>query len=130
MLTWPPQVEDLKDERKIPRSDTRDDASLQRILDAAVEFVEDTRAGEFDFSGEPPEIPTAAEIALGFVQLPAPTTRIIQGTLTLAGRWVSRKSSPDGRIDLGDAGSFRISSVDPDIDAMLGIRRSRKPMVG
>ena len=134
MLTWPPQLDDLKDEVGIPRTDSRNNASLQRILDASCEYVADQRRGEYDFSGEPPAEPVETVDAWGFpvivTPLPPPGSLLIQGTMMLASRWVNRKSSPDGRIDLAELGNFRITSTDPDIEMMLGIKRARKPMIG
>lgn len=127
MLVWPPQLADLKHEMKI--SDSRDDSRLQVSLDAAMERVSELRAGDFDFSGLPP----LADVDLtdDEVPLPAPTHRICLWTLRLAWRWYTRTKSPDGLVDQGnDLGSARIPSVDPDIEAGLGVGRAREPMVG
>ena len=126
MYTWPPQLADLKHDLKI--KDSRDDAHLQSQLDAAIEYVEDRRAGDFDFSGGPPEVDT--DLSDFVVPLPVPGHRICLGAIRLAGRWYNRLKSPDGLVDLGDAGSTRIPSIDADIEQMLGIGRYRKPMIG
>lgn len=126
MYTWPPQLADLKHDLKI--GDSRDDARLQSQLDAAIEFVEDKRAGDFDFSGRPPTIDT--DLSDAIVPLPVPGHRMCLGAIRLAGRWYNRLRSPDGLVDMGDAGSVRIPTVDPDIEQMLGIGRYREPMCG
>ena len=119
-MLWPPQIEDVKAEQGIPRTDTRDDAALQVSLDAAVAYVEDQRGGDFNFAHA-----TTGDIALK----PAPPPNILLGTLRLAIRLRSRAKSPEALVDLGDFGSARIPGTDPDIDRLLGLGRFRAPMV-
>ena len=45
-MPWPPQLQDVKG----VSTDSRDDVALQDALDAAVDWVEDARAGDFDFA--------------------------------------------------------------------------------
>jgi hypothetical protein len=80
----------------------RDDAELQRCLNAAMVFVRKWRP-DVNYSGAwtVPE-----DIKLG--------------TLRLAAHWSVRKS-----IDLGDLGERRVHNVDPDIRLQLGIRTPR-----
>lgn len=127
MLVWPPQLPDLKHEMRV--TDSRDDARLQVNLDAAIGYVEDKRAGDFDFSGGPPAVDT--DLTDDEVPLPVPDHKICLGTIRLAWRWYTRTKSPDGLVDLGnDLGSARVPSVDPDIEQMLRVGRYRGPMVG
>ncbi|MFD4196624.1 phage head-tail connector protein [Amycolatopsis thermoflava] len=111
-MTWPPSLDELKSDRKIPLDDHRDDEALQRDLDTAVDYVEDVRP-EFNYTGD------------ALSDAPAPTARIRQGTIRLAGRWYDRRNSPNGLVDMGELGANRIPSVDPDIERMLGIGRYR-----
>lgn len=126
MYTWPPQLTDLKHDLKI--RDTRDDSLLQSQLDAAIEYVEDKRGGDFDFSGQPPLIDT--DLTDLYAPLPVPGHRMCLGCIRLAGRWYNRLKSPDGMVDMGDAGTARIPTTDADIEQMLGIGRYREPMIG
>lgn len=118
-MAWPPQLTDVRSELKRADSDTEDDALLQRRLDAAIAYVEggQGRAGDFNFDGTRPT-------------LPPPTAAVWQGTVELVVRWHNRRSSPDGLVDMGELGSVRIPSVDPDIERKLGVGRFRGPMVG
>lgn len=111
-MPWPPQLQDVKG----VSTDSRDDVALQDALDAAVDWVEDARAGDFDFGDDP--------------TLPEPPYRVFRGTIQLAKRWVNRLNSPDGLVDMGELGAARIPSVDPDIERQLGVGRWRRPLVG
>lgn len=113
---WPPDLTALKDDMKIDASDTRDDVRLQQVLDAAVVVVERVRSGDFNFDAEPVS------------DLPAPTADLILGTLRLAGRWHTRRRSPDALIQAGELGTSRVPSFDPDIDRLLGVGRFRGPV--
>lgn len=115
-MAWPPTLDELKDDLKIARSDTRDDAVLQRQLAASVQFVERVRAGAFDFEADPSSL------------LPLPSSDLELGTLRLAGRWFTRRRSPDALIAMADSASSRVPSFDPDIDRLLGIGRFRGPV--
>jgi len=105
-MEWPPSLEDLKLDLKI--EDDRDDERLQQMLDAAVAYVERVRS-DVDYSA------------------PVPADLVV-GALRLAGRWNSRRRSPDALVDAGDLGSSRIPGVDPDIERLLGIGRFRGAM--
>lgn len=109
-ISWPPVLADLKADLEV--SDDRDDAELQTQLDAAVGFVQRVRA-DVDFDGSDPD-------------LPAPTSDLVLGTVRLAARWYTRRRSPAALLEMGELGSSRIPSFDPDIDRMLGIGRYRK----
>lgn len=117
-MLWPPQLEDVRRELGRKPTDTDDDAVLQARLDAAVDYVEDARAGDFNFTGSATSL------------LPPPPPRVWQGTVELTLRWMSRRSSPDGLVDMGELGTARIPTVDPDIERKLGVGRWRAPMVG
>lgn len=114
--SWPPQLDELKLDLKVPSTETRDDERLQQVLDAAVDFVERVHAGRWSFGdllstlGDPP-----ADIRLG--------------TLRLAGRWHIRRRSPDGLVSAGDLGTSRVPSFDPDIDRLLQIGRYRRSVI-
>lgn len=120
-LPWPPQLDDVKVELRIDRSDTRDDERLQVVLDAAVAHVEAHRAGDFNFVGA-----TAGTVAA----LPYPGYDFHLGTVRLAVRWHTLRRSPDGLVDAGDLGTVRVPPVPADIERMLGLGRFRRPLVG
>lgn len=109
---------DLKNEMGIDEDDTRDDERLTRNLDAAVAFVERVRRGQINFDEDP------------LVDLPAPTADLKLGTLMLARRWHTRGRSPDGLVAMGEMGSARVVSFDPDIDRLLRLGRHARAVVG
>ena len=113
---WPPDLAELKAEKKLPASDTVDDERLQVALDAAVAFVERVRRAAFNFDGD---IDSA---------LPDPTADLRLGTLRLAIRWDIRRRSPDALIQMAELGASRVPSFDPDIDRLLGIGRFAGPV--
>lgn len=115
MATWPPSLDDLKDDRGIDSTDDRNDDRLETVLDAAVAFVERVRSGDFRFD------PDDANQTF----LPPPTADLWLGTLMLASRWHSRKRSPDALIQMGEMGAGRVPSFDADIDRLLGIGQKR-----
>ncbi len=102
-MAWPPTLDDLKVDLNI--DDTRDDTSLQHCLDAAVQFVE--------------EIHTDDDLSRYFL-----------GAIRLAGRWYTRRSSPDGVVVMNEMGNSRVPSFDSDIDRLLRIGKYRKPVIG
>lgn len=115
-MSWPPTLEVLKEDLSIPAEDERDDASLQRMLDASVSYVERVRAGSYNFTADP------------LSDLPAPPADFELGILRQAGRWHTRRRSPDGLVDMGEMGQGRVPSFDPDIERMLGIGKYRGPV--
>lgn len=118
-MTWPPQRTELKDDLGIEPGDTRDDAKLDRMLGAAVAFVERVRDGAFNFATDPDPLD----------ELPVPTADLELGTIRLAGRWHTRRRSPDGLVAMAEMGAARVTSFDPDIDRMLGIGRYRGAVI-
>jgi hypothetical protein len=112
--SWPPEVDQLKVDMKI--TDTRDDARLQLVLDAAVTFVERVHTGRWDFSGQLPALP----------DVPAD---VVLGTMRLAGRLHLRRRSPDGLVSNGDLGVARVATTDPDIERLLRIGRFRRSVI-
>lgn len=117
-MAWPPTLAELKVDLDIAATDTRKDTSLQQMLDAAVEFVERVRpVYKYDAT------------VVAQVSLPDPPVDLRLGVLRLAGRWLIRKRSPDGLVAMGEMGSSRVSSFDPDIDRMLGIGRYAKNVI-
>jgi hypothetical protein len=116
-MTWPPTLDALKLDAKVKDADTRDDERYQANLDAAVSFVERARP-RFNYTADPAS------------SFPDPTPDLILGTIRLAARWYSRAKSPEGVISLGELGTSRVSSFDPDIDRLLRIGRHAPPVVG
>jgi hypothetical protein len=114
-MTWPPELAELKTDMKI--TDDRDDVRLQQTLDAAVAYVERMHAGAFNFT---------EELVTELADVPAD---MILGTLRLAGRWHTRRRSPDGLVAAGDLGTSRIPAVDADIARLLRIDRFRGSVV-
>jgi hypothetical protein len=117
MSTWPPELADLKDDLRIAPEDTRDDAALQRMLDAAVAFVQSVRS-RINYDADP------------LSTYPEPGPDMVLGTIRLAGRWHTRRRSPDGLIAMAEMGSARVPSFDPDIDKLLRIGRWAKAVIG
>jgi hypothetical protein len=118
-VPWPPQLQDLK--AYVGVADNRDDATLASALDAAIDYVagfDGILAGSYNFTGDPVSL------------LPIPGEKVMQGTLLYASRLHNRRRSPDGTVDMGELGTARIPSNDPDIERLLGIGRWRPPMVG
>jgi hypothetical protein len=113
-VDWPPALPALKEDLKIAEGDTRDDDRLTTVLDAAVSFVEGVRP-EFNFDADP------------LSESPAPTADLVLGTIRLAGRWHTRRRSPDALIQMAELGAARIPSFDPDIDRLLGIGKYTPP---
>ncbi len=113
-MTWPPELPALK--RDLAITDDRDDARLQDVLDAAVAFVLRVHSGGFDFADADPELPAVPD-------------DLVMGTIRLAGRWHTRRRSPDGLIQMGDLGTARVTSYDVDIDRMLRIGRFRGSVI-
>lgn len=116
-MTWPPGLGALKDDLGIDEVDTRDDARLSSMLDAAVAFVQRVHAGGFDFTGD-----------VGST-LPTPDADLVTGTLRLAGRWHTRRRSPDGLVAMAELGAARVPSFDPDIERLLRVGRYRGPVI-
>lgn len=108
----------LKDEMGIDDDDDRDDVRLQSHLDAAVSFVERVRRGQFNFDENP------------LLDLPEPSADLKLGTLMLARRWHTRGRSPDGLVAMGEMGSARVASFDPDIDRLLRLGKHARAVIG
>ena len=116
-MSWPPELDDLKIDLKIDLDDTRDDEVLTRQLDAAVAFVQKVRP-QFNYDGD------------ALDDRPVPTADHVLGTVRLAGRWFARRRSPDALVAMGDLGSARVPSFDPDIEKLLRIGRYAKAVIG
>jgi len=116
--TWPPTLADLKADRGIDLSDTRDDVALGNCLVSSIGFVQRVRT-KFNYTNDPmntdPSPDTAPDMWLG--------------TVRLAARWFSRRESPDAMISMGDLGTGRVTSFDADIDRLLRIGRHSTAMV-
>lgn len=101
--TWV-TLEALKNDQTLDGTlTTRDDESLQRVLNAAMVWVQDHRP-DLDYHG-PWTVPL-------YIQL---------GTIRLAARWFVRRVTPTVLMELGTLGSGAVMSVDPDIYQQLGI---------
>lgn len=116
MDTFPPTVADVKVDLKI--DDTVDDASLQMCTDAAVAFVRRRLGGTYNLDADP------------LSSLPGAPSDVLLGTVRLAGRWFTRRRSPDGLIATADFGTSRIPSIDADIERLLRIGRYASPVIG
>jgi hypothetical protein len=116
-MSWPPELTELKTDLDVRDSDTRNDSRLQLDLDAATAFVERVHAGAYSFGDQLstlPEVP--ADVRLG--------------TLRLAGRWGTRRRSPDGLVTAGpDLGNSRVPAIDADIARLLRIDRFRSSVI-
>ena len=119
-MSWPPQLVDLKEDLGDEYAEVFvDDARLQQNLDAAVYFTERIHKGRFNFDGD------------SLSDLPDPQADTVWlGTIRLAGRWFTRRRSPDGLVAMAEMGAGRVPSFDPDIDRMLRIGRHTRPRVG
>lgn len=109
-MEWPPALEALKLDLGIEEDDDRDDERLKLMLAAAVSFVERVRP-RFNYQANP------------IVEHPEPTADLALGTIRLAGRWHTRRRSPDGLVQMAELGAARIPSFDPDIERLLGVGR-------
>lgn len=114
-MPWPPELEELKLDMNV--SDDRDDDRLQMVLDAAIVVARRLREGDLNFDADPE------------VDLPEPDGDFVLGVLRLAGRWHTRRRSPDALVAMADFGSARVPSFDPDVEMLLGIGRHREPRV-
>src|SRR5438128_8076464 len=108
-MEWPPALVALKDDMNNIEDD-RDDDALGRMLDASVSFVQRVRP-KFNYTADPLSVH------------PEPTADLVLGTLRLAGRWHTRRRSPDALVAMGELGSARVPSFDADIERLLGIGR-------
>jgi hypothetical protein len=90
---------------------------LERVFDAAVEFVERIHSGRFNFTGQPST-------------LPLPNFNLKLGTVMLAKRWHTRRRSPQMLVAAAEMGSARVPSFDPDIDRLLRLGKHAIPEVG
>jgi hypothetical protein len=115
-MSWPPVLRELKVDLGLPSGDTVDDTALAAQLAAAVAFVEEVHDGRYDFAGDDDT-------------LPAPGSTIELGAIRLAGRWFTRRRSPDGLVVSTEFGSTRIPSFDPDIERLLRIGRYSPPVI-
>jgi len=107
-MAWPPTLADLRADLRLQEGDTRDDDALSERLAAAVAFVEDAHG-----VGSP------------FLE----SARARLGALMLARRWYARRDTPDGLVQAGELGAFRITSGDRDIDRLLRIGAFRRSVI-
>jgi hypothetical protein len=119
-LVWPPTLSDLKRDLSLREDDEDDDESLADQLAAAMAFVARTHEGRYEFGGD----------AFGLLSpLPQPGPEMVLGTVRLAGRWWTRKRSPDGTIAMGDIGTTTIPGFDSDLERMLEMGRYGGSMI-
>lgn len=116
MTAWAPLLADVKVDLRI--EDTIDDGALQPCLDAAIAFVRERHEATYNVDEDP------------FSTLPSVPSSVRLGTVRLAGRWYTRRRSPDGLIATADFGTSRIPSIDADIERLLKIGRYSKPVIG
>lgn len=115
-MAWPPTFDELLLELG-PAYDTPDQADEQRlrtVLHAAVAFVEHVHQKSYDFQGDL------------LSDKPPPPDTVELGTLRLAIRWHTRRRSPEALLTMGELGSTKVPSFDPDIERLLGIGKYRK----
>lgn len=116
-MSWPPALDQLKADLDQPAGvGARDDTALQQVLDAAVAVVERVRT-DVNYTGDVLD------------ERPGPDADLVLGTLRLAGRWHTRRNSPDGLVNMGEMGSSRVPSFDPDIERLLRVGRFRKSVI-
>lgn len=108
-------LDELKADMSVDLTDTRDDGRLQQVLDAAVAFVQRVRP-VFNYDADPLSV------------LPDVSADVKLGTLRLAGRWHTRRRSPDALIQMAEMGASRVPSFDSDIERLLGIGRFAGPV--
>lgn len=113
---WPPDLTRLKTDLGV--TDDRDNAVLAEQLAAAVAFVERTHRGRYEF-----------DVLFGVTGLPLPGPEMELGTIRLAGRWWSRRRSPDGVIAMGEVGTQNIPGFDSDLERMLEMGRYGGSMI-
>lgn len=116
-MIWPPDLDDLKTDMRLPLSDTKDDRRLQDELDAALAEVARVHAVRYNLDGDP------------MSSLPTPDAAMALGTVRLASRWFTRGRSPDGLIQAGELGATRVTSGDQDIDRQLQLGRFAVPVI-
>lgn len=109
--SWPPSLDALKTDLGVDLQEDSRDAQYKQVLDAAVTFVEGVRSGDVGFEGDPDS------------DLPEPNSDLVLGTLRLAGRWHTRRRSPDLLVAAGEMGSTRVPGFDSDIERLLKIGR-------
>jgi hypothetical protein len=111
---WPPSLVDLRvDMGDRDDQDDSKDPSMSMVLDAAVQHVRDIKGWKYDI---------AAVEESGVVKV-APTAALILGTIRLAARWHSRRSTQDNLMTLGDAGGLVVPGYDSDIERLLQVGR-------
>jgi len=98
MAEWVTLAELKNDNSLDGQTLSRDDEALQRVLDAAMTFVEVHRP-DLEYLG-PHTVPKHIRL----------------GTLRLAASWSVRSS-----VDLGELGSRRAPRLEPEVYTMLGI---------
>ena len=110
---WPPSLADLKlDMTRDAQKDTSDQA-LTQVLDTAIQFVIDRKAGLINFhEGDESES-----------ELADPDYTLILGTLRLAESWHAMRGAQLGVLDLGELGATRVSSGSPVADRLLKLGR-------
>lgn len=112
-ISWPPTLENLKVDMKIPANNTGHDAELSYDLNAAYSFASKRKSGIYRFDATDPDQ----------FELPDPGHDFRLGLLRLAARWNSRRRTQDATIRMQELGIGRIASTDPDIDRMLELGR-------
>jgi hypothetical protein len=114
---WPPSLADLKlDMGDRDDQDDANDDKMSMVLDAAIARVRKIKRSSYD---------VAAEEQSGLV-LPPPTADIVLGTLRLAARWHSRRSTWDNLAAAGD-GQVIVPGYDSDIERLLEVGRFTRP---
>ncbi len=106
-VTWPPDLAAYKTDLKLAAEDDRWDDALQASLDAAVEWLQETRTDVNWFDESDPD---------GLLR--PVTMRLILGCLRYARRLDIRRETPLSTLIVAELGSANVSTLDFDIDKL------------
>lgn len=112
---WLPQAQVLE-QCGVKPENVAEAASVDRRRKAAAAFVERRRRDLVVVDGE----------TVTFTATPD----VVEGAIMLAARLHARKGSPTGIASYGEFGPAAVLRFDPDIERLLGIGRSGRPVVG
>lgn len=111
---WLPLADVLEQAGVKPDAD--DAAAVDRKRKAAAAYVERNRR----------DLRTVVDDVVTFT----PTPEVVEGAIMLAARLHARKGSPTGVASYGEFGPAAIVRYDADIERLLGVGRSAKPVIG
>jgi hypothetical protein len=105
MASWPPTLDDLRDQLDVDIE--RDRKVWAAKLRAAIGYIERAKT----------------DPDLGYFVPPHQVDDLVEGTILLASRLKARGNSPDGLVSMGELGSSRVPSFDADIERLCEIGR-------